>query len=81
MTQSPQVRRANEIAVQFHHLDTAAAAVEIAKHIRLFWDPRMKADLLRQVAADPGALDPLVTAAAEQLSDYAPVTESTSTSP
>ncbi|TCO65912.1 formate dehydrogenase subunit delta [Actinocrispum wychmicini] len=68
MTTSPQGWRANEIAIQFHHLDSTRAAAEIANHIRLFWDPRMKTDLIRLVASDPGALDPLVIAAAEQLS-------------
>jgi formate dehydrogenase subunit delta len=58
---------ANEIAVQFHHRDIPAAAAAIALHIRQFWDPRMKADLLRHVESDPGALDPLVIEAAKQL--------------
>jgi formate dehydrogenase subunit delta len=64
---SPQVRLANEIAVQFHHRDATEAAAEIAHHIRLFWDPRMKADLQRHVETDSGSLDPLVIAAAKQL--------------
>jgi formate dehydrogenase subunit delta len=58
---------ANEIAVQFHHRDATEAAAEIANHIRMFWDPRMKADLHHQVQTDPGSLDPLVIAAAKQL--------------
>lgn len=53
----------NDIAVQFRHqgLDTAAAA--IAEHVRTFWDPRMRAELIRRVDAEPEALDPLALAA------------------
>jgi formate dehydrogenase subunit delta len=64
---SPQVRLANEIAVQFHHRDPGEAAAEIARHIRSFWDPRMRADLLRHATADPGSLDPLALAATKLL--------------
>jgi formate dehydrogenase subunit delta len=53
--------------VQFHHRDAAEAAAEIANHIRLFWDPRMKADLRRHLETDSASLDPLVIAAVEQL--------------
>jgi formate dehydrogenase subunit delta len=53
----------NDIAVQFRHqgLDTAVAA--IAEHVRTFWDPRMRAELIRRVDAEPEALDPLALAA------------------
>jgi formate dehydrogenase subunit delta len=66
-SQSPQIRMANEIAVQFHHRDATEAATEIANHIRKFWDPRMKADLLHRLETDAAAMDPLVIAAARQL--------------
>jgi formate dehydrogenase subunit delta len=64
---SPQVRMANEIAVQFHHRPAEEAATAIANHIRKFWDPRMKADLLARVQSDAASLDPLVIAAASKL--------------
>ncbi|GHF69138.1 formate dehydrogenase subunit delta [Amycolatopsis bartoniae] len=60
---SPQVRLANEIAVQFGHQRPERAAAAIAAHIRQFWDPRMRADLLAQAAAAPDELDPLALAA------------------
>jgi formate dehydrogenase subunit delta len=66
-TTSPQTRLANEIAAQFGHRDPAAAAAEIAAHIRSFWDPRMRADLLREAEAAPDSLDPLALAAAKVL--------------
>lgn len=62
----PEVRLANDIAVQFHHLPADAAAKEVAVHIKSFWDPAMRAKLLDCVAAaDEAALDPLVVAAVE----------------
>lgn len=64
---SPQVRMANEIAVQFHHRPADEAATSIANHIRKFWDPRMKADLVARLHSDPASMDPLVIAAARQL--------------
>jgi formate dehydrogenase subunit delta len=67
MVNSPQVRLANEIAVQFRRRPVEEAATEIATHIRAFWDPRMRAELLRRVDTDAGALDPLVVAAARLL--------------
>jgi len=65
---SPQVRMANEIAVQFRHWkDQEEAATAIAAHIRKFWAPRMVADLLSQVRTDAQAIDPLAIAAAHKL--------------
>ncbi|MGI5521771.1 formate dehydrogenase subunit delta [Micromonospora sp. CA-259024] len=64
---SPQVRMANEIAVHFHHRAPDDAAQAIAEHIRAFWDPRMRAELLRRVQAEPEALDALALAAARLL--------------
>jgi formate dehydrogenase subunit delta len=64
---SPQIRLANEIAVQFHHKPADEAAAAIANHIRRFWDPRMKKELLQRVQSEAGSLDPLVIAATRQL--------------
>jgi formate dehydrogenase subunit delta len=64
---SPQVRLANEIALQFRNRRADEAATEIAKHIRDFWDPRMRADLLQRAAAEPDTLDPLVRSAVRLL--------------
>jgi formate dehydrogenase subunit delta len=57
-TTPPQIRLANEIAVQFHHKPADEAASAIANHIRMFWDPRMRSDLFAR--ADAEDLDPLV---------------------
>ncbi|MBE1465254.1 formate dehydrogenase subunit delta [Kibdelosporangium phytohabitans] len=64
---NPQVRLANEIAVQFHHRPADEAATAIAQHIKLFWDPRMKADLLHRAETEAASLDPLVLRAVGHL--------------
>ncbi|SDM06737.1 formate dehydrogenase subunit delta [Streptomyces wuyuanensis] len=61
------VRLANDIAAQFRHRDPAAAAAEIAAHIRAFWDPRMRARLIEDAEAGHGGLDPLTVSAAALL--------------
>ena len=63
----PNVRLANEIAIQFTHVPADRAAEQIAAHMRTFWDPRMLADLLSRVDAGTTDLDPLALAAAERL--------------
>jgi formate dehydrogenase subunit delta len=55
------IRLANDIAAQFRHRPEDEAAAEVAAHIRRFWDPRMRAELLtladhRQVDLDAGVL-------------------------
>ncbi|GIG88386.1 formate dehydrogenase subunit delta [Plantactinospora endophytica] len=64
---SPQVRLANEIAVHFHHQPPEQAATAIAEHIRAFWDPRMRTELLQRAESEPDALDPRALAAARLL--------------
>jgi formate dehydrogenase subunit delta len=64
---SPQIRLANEIAVQFHRQPPDQAATAIAQHIRQFWDPRMRADLLLRMDSEAAELDPLALAAARLL--------------
>lgn len=49
----PEVRMAGEIADQFRHKPQALAAEAVANHIRLFWDPRMRTELLEAEVTDP----------------------------
>jgi formate dehydrogenase subunit delta len=60
MKTPPYVRLANEIAVQFRHRQTGEAAVAVADHLRSFWDPRMRAQLIAHVDAGGAGLDPLL---------------------
>jgi formate dehydrogenase subunit delta len=63
----PYVRLANEIAVQFHAVRSDVAVESIAAHLRSFWDPRMRSQLLAYVAAGAAGLDPLAVEAAAHL--------------
>jgi formate dehydrogenase subunit delta len=55
MTASPQVRLANDIAAQFHHLPPDRAAAAVAEHITAFWDPRMRRALRALVEQSTGS--------------------------
>lgn len=56
---------AEQIARNLAAQEAEDAAIATAEHIRLYWDPRMKAALL---ADDRAALSPVVAAAVERLS-------------
>ncbi|WP_406689789.1 formate dehydrogenase subunit delta [Saccharopolyspora sp. ID03-671] len=64
---SPQVRMANDIAIQFAHLPPRQAAREVAHHITMFWDPRMRTELDHLADTPPQDLDPLALEAARLL--------------
>ncbi|WP_235829527.1 formate dehydrogenase subunit delta [Croceicoccus estronivorus] len=57
-------RMADQIAANFVALGEEQAIAQTAEHIRLFWDPRMKAQIL---AEDPAGLSPVACAAVRQL--------------
>jgi formate dehydrogenase subunit delta len=61
---APEARLGNDIARQFAHLPGREAAEAVARHIRSFWDPRMRRNLEALVAAHDDALDPLQVDAA-----------------
>ena len=61
---------ANQIAANFRHHPEAQAAAEVADHIRMFWPPLMRRELLESI--DYGDFDPLVVAAADLLREAAP---------
>lgn len=63
----PAMRLARDVSAQFGHLPPGQAAQVIAGHIRMFWDPRMRAQLIEQVAAAGDDCDPPIAAAARLL--------------
>lgn len=63
----PALRLAHDVSAQFRHLPAGQAAQIIAGHIRMFWDPRMRAQLIEQVTAAGDECDPPVAAAARLL--------------
>jgi len=62
-------RMANQIAANFRHHPPEQAAAEVANHIRMFWPPLMRQELLDNI--DGGSFDPLVVAAASVLKQAA----------
>jgi formate dehydrogenase subunit delta len=57
---------ADQIARNFAAAGEEAAIAATAEHLRLYWDPRMKAAIL---ADDRAALSPVVAAAVARLED------------
>jgi formate dehydrogenase subunit delta len=67
MSSAEVARLASDIAAQFAHRPVEQAAVATANHMRTFWDPRMRQELIDLVGADGDDLDPVVVAAATKL--------------
>jgi len=61
------VRLANDIAVQFPHQPDAQAAAAIAAHIKMFWEPRMLAELTAVASRPDSGLVARASAAAKLL--------------
>jgi formate dehydrogenase subunit delta len=66
---TPVVRLGHDLVRNFEALPPEQAAVEIATHIRKFWEPRMRHELLAHVRRGDTALHPLLVRAAEGLVD------------
>lgn len=58
---------ANQIARNFAALGEASATAETATHIRLYWDPGMRARIRALAAEKPDALSPTAAAAIHRL--------------
>ena len=71
MVRADLTRMANQIAANFRHHPQEQAAAEVANHIRMFWPPSMRRELLDNI--DDGAFDPLVVAAAGLLREASPI--------
>ena len=70
MSAPPVLRLATDIGAQFQHVPQDEAAQRIADHIRLFWEPRMTAQLRELVAAAGPDCDPAVARAVELLDGH-----------
>ena len=67
MAVAAQVRLVNDVARHFQHLPHDEAVAGVVEHVRSFWEPRMREQLLAAVdGADP-FLDPLAVEAAAAL--------------
>ena len=58
---------ANQIAAFFKAQGEAAAPAEIANHLKRYWDPGMRADIVAHLDKGGAGLDPLVRSAVELL--------------
>ncbi len=67
--QHPVVRLGHDLTRHLGHLPADQAATEIATHIKKFWDPRMRHELLALIRRGDTSLDPLLVAAAEHFVD------------
>jgi formate dehydrogenase subunit delta len=64
------VRMSNQIAANFAYRAPDEAAAEVANHIKKFWPPSMRSELLNNT--DVSALDPITVEAIRLLSSPAP---------
>ena len=58
---------ANQIATFFESQGSDKAVAGTADHIKKFWDPRMRAQIVAHVKAGGSGLDPVARKAIEQL--------------
>jgi formate dehydrogenase subunit delta len=72
MSPDKLVYMANQIGKFFASQGPDAAVAGTADHIRKFWDPRMRAAIVRHVEAGGAGLQPLVRRAIEQLKEGGP---------
>ncbi|MGB7819339.1 MAG: formate dehydrogenase subunit delta [Ornithinibacter sp.] len=63
------VRLGHDLVRNFEALPPDEAASEVATHIRKFWDPRMRQELLARIRRGDTDLHPLLVAAGEDLID------------
>ncbi len=63
------IRMANQIAQYFEPYGEEEAVKGVANHLRMFWAPRMRRDLLATLKESIEGVNPLVISAAETLSD------------
>ncbi len=67
MSPEKLARMANQIATFFRAQNQATAPAEVAKHLRLFWEPRMRDALQAHAATGGGGLDPVAAEAVRLL--------------
>jgi formate dehydrogenase subunit delta len=67
VTPAKMVHMANQIALFFAGYPHDEAVAGVADHIKKFWEPRMRAQLLAYIAAGGAELHPLVVEGARGL--------------
>ncbi len=67
MSPDKMVRMANQIATFFKTQPGTDQSDKVAAHLRDFWDPRMREQLLSYVSEGGDGLDDLVLSAAQKI--------------
>lgn len=67
MSDADLVRMANQIAENFCYLDPDEAATRLAAHLRSFWAPPMRRELVALAVGGDGRLSPVTRAACRLL--------------
>lgn len=67
--EAPVVRLGHDLVRNFEVLPFEKAAEEIATHIKKFWEPRMRHELMAHIRRGDTTLHPLLVHAAEDLAD------------
>ncbi|HXJ02812.1 MAG TPA: formate dehydrogenase subunit delta [Micropepsaceae bacterium] len=70
------VRMANQIADFFKVQSEPDAVAGAANHIRMFWDPRMRAKMAEHLAHGGAGLNPIALKAVQQVCKPAPAAAS-----
>ncbi|MDN3517566.1 formate dehydrogenase subunit delta [Aquisalimonas lutea] len=69
MQDAKMVRMANQIADYFAAYPAERAEREVTNHLRAFWEPRMRRQLVEYVQAGGDGLHPLAVKAGRDLAD------------
>jgi formate dehydrogenase subunit delta len=67
MSPDKLVYMANQIGKFFHHRPEAQAVSDTADHLRKYWDPRMRRDIVAHLAKGGAGLDPNVKKAVQDI--------------
>lgn len=67
MSPDKLIYMANQIGTAFNHQSDQDAIASVAQHIKLYWDPRMRAQILEHEKAGGSGLKPRVLAAIKSL--------------
>ncbi len=62
MSPEKLARMTNQIAAFFRAQDPASAPAQVANHLRLFWDPRMRDAIMAHAQAGGAGLEPIAAA-------------------
>ena len=81
MSNADLVRMANQIAANLAYLGDEEAAAMVAVHIRSFWAPPMRADLLHLAVSGDGGLGAIVLRACRILDPAASIPEPSAAPP